>query len=153
MLVILSIFVIEVTNAEIVKPGALLTALPEGSVKMTRENTVWLVQYCPDNTCDLLEISTSVNEQDVQRLALGFFVYYSSYLYLKIWQENARRDEAIQKEIHYLTNEMCPAQSVKQLVDCRFRELMATRKLAVFYVRFDEGERAAIRLRLDDVLR
>ena len=119
---------------------------------MKREHTHWSVYYCPDNTCDLLLISTTINEDNVQRLALGFFVYFSSYIYLNPWQEEAHKNEAIQMEIRRLSNATCPIQHAKQLVECRFKELSSTQKLKIFFVRFDEGERKVTRLRLSDIL-
>ena len=42
---------------------------------------------------------------------------------------------------------------VKQLVECRFRELSSTQKLEIFFIRFDEGERKVLPLHLSDVLK
>ena len=152
VMAILSIFVLNFANAETIDSGTYLTKIPEGPVIMEREDIYWSVQYCPDNTCDLLQISTAVNENDVHRLVLGFFVYFSSYIYLNQWQEETRRNEAVQMEIRRLSNATCPVQNTKQLVECRLRELSSTRKLEIFFIRFDEGERKVTRLHLSDIL-
>ncbi|MDP3662176.1 MAG: hypothetical protein U1D41_03025 [Nitrosomonas sp.] len=149
---ILGILVLSLANAKTVDSGIYLETIPESPVIMEREDTYWSIQYCPDNTCDLLQISIAVNENDVQRLALGFFVYFSSYIYLNQWQEETRENEAFQMEIKRLSNAACPIQNTKQLVECRLRELSSTRKLEIFFIRFDEGERKVIRLHLSDIL-
>ncbi|UJP00482.1 MAG: hypothetical protein LZF64_01465 [Nitrosomonas sp.] len=152
VIAILSFFVLSLASAQAVDPGPYLTTIPEGSVIMEREHTYWSVHYCPDNTCDLLHISTAVHENDVQRLALGFFVYFSSYLHLNPWQEEARENETIQMEINRLSNTTCPIQRTKQLVECRLKALSSTQKLEIFSVRFDEGERKVTPLLLSNIL-
>lgn len=149
---VLSILALETAYSETVGPGIFLATIPEEPVKVIRGSINWSVQYCPDNTCDLLEISTTLSKQDVERLTLGYFVYFSSFIYLKEWQENARSNEDMQNEIRYLINRTCPIQNPKQLVECRVRELTATGELMMFYVRFDEGTRTSTRLQLEDVL-
>lgn len=153
VIAILSFFVLSLASAQTVAPGpSYLTTIPEGPVIMEREHTHWSVHYCPDNTCDLLHISTAVHENDVQRLALGFFVYFSSYLHLNPWQEEARENETIQMEINRLSNTTCPIQRTKQLVECRLKALSSTQKLEIFSVRFDEGERKVTPLLLSNIL-
>jgi hypothetical protein len=153
ILIVLSILTLELADAETMEIRMFLATITEGPVNITREDLNWSVQYCPDNTCDLLKFSTSLNEKDLERLVLGYFVYISSYIYLKEWQENAREDEEIQSEIRYLINEECPKRGGKQLVECRLRELMSIEKLTVFHIRYDEGIRSAVRVYLDDVIR
>lgn len=152
VMAILGILVLSLANAKTVDSGIYLETIPESPVIMERGHAYWSIQYCPDNTCDLLQISTAVNENDVQRLALGFFVYFSSYIYLNQWQEETRRNEAVQMEIRRLSNATCSIQNTKQLVECRLRELSSTRKLEIFFIRFDEGERKVTRLHLSDIL-
>lgn len=153
VLTVLSVFASEIVTAEVYNSRELLATAPEGPIVMKREHVHWVVQYCPDNTCDLLEISTLVNESDVRRLALGFFVYFSSYAYLRKWQEDVHENEAIQVEIQYLISKECPIQNAKELVECRLRELSNTQKVAIFFVRFDEGNKVVTRLQLDDILK
>ncbi|WP_160817140.1 hypothetical protein [Nitrosomonas oligotropha] len=152
VIAILSFFVLSLASAQTVDPGPYLTPIPEGPVIMEHEHSNWSVHYCPDNTCDLLHISTAVHENDVQRLALGFFVYFSSYLHLNPWQEEARENETIQMEINRLSNTTCPIQRTKQLVECRLRTLSSTQKLEISSVRFDEGERKVTPLLLSNIL-
>ena len=153
VLMFLISFVVTSVTAMTLDLEKYLASLPEGPVIFKREHTYWSVSYCPDNTCDLMQISTSVKEEEVRRLGLGFFIYFSGYIYLNQWQDEARRNEEVQTELQLLSTAACQLRYRRQLVECRFRELASRGKLKVFAVRFDEGKKRRIRLRLSDVLR
>lgn len=152
VLVFLSSLIAASVMAMATDSGKYLASLPEGPVVVERGNNYWSVNYCPDNTCDLIQVSTSLKEDEVRSLALGFFIYFSGYIYLNQWQEEARRNESMQMELRLLSTPRCHFRDGKQLVKCRFRELASKGKLKVFFVRFDEGKRSAKQLRLSDVL-
>jgi len=71
VMAILGILVLSLANAKTVDSGIYLETIPESPVIMEREDTYWSIQYCPDNTCDLLQISIAVNENDVQSTAVS----------------------------------------------------------------------------------
>lgn len=148
-----AIFAVTSVAANPIDPGAYLKALPEGPVILERGQRHWSARYCPDNTCDLLQISLSVKEDEFRRLALGYFIYFAPYIYLKHWQEESLKNNAIEADLELLASPACLRRHGKLLVDCRLRHLASAGKLKVFTIRFDEGERRVTRLRLADVLR
>lgn len=152
-LVLVSSFVTASVMALTINSEKYLASLPEGGVSVKRENNYWVASYCPDNTCDLLHISTSVKEDEAKRLALGFFIYFSGYTYLSQWQEEARRNEAMQSELQLLSTNACQSLHDRKLVECRFKELSSKKWLKIFTARFDEGKKTTTRLRLSDVFK
>lgn len=139
------------SKAAPIPSGKYLSSIPASPVIVKQVAGHWLVSFCPDNTCDIIRISTSVKENDARRLALGYFVFYSRYIYLDEWQQDARSNKEIQAELRYLANRACPPRPGKELVRCRFEELESTGKLAVLFGRSDEGKWRAAPLSLKDV--
>ncbi len=137
--------------AEGIDFGGYFSSLPEGGVSVGYGKKYWVVSYCPDNTCDLLYISTSVKEVEAKRLVLGYFVYFSEYTYLSRWQEEARKNEVVQSELQLLSINACQSLGNKSLVECRLKRLSVEKKLKIFAVRFDEGKKTTTRQRLSDV--
>jgi hypothetical protein len=110
-------------NAADTASDRFLKSLPQGPVVVEQTAQKWSVKYCPDNTCDLLEISSSVREEEVMRLALGFFGYVSQYVYLRDWQQETRRNQSVAMELRLLSNDACRFQDERQIVRCVFEAI------------------------------
>lgn len=127
--------------------------LPGGWVEISRSSKYWSIEYCPDNTCDLIRVSGSVSEADVGLLALGYFVYFSPYTYLAEWQKSRRLENSIRDRIAGMPGATCPSSSEEKVVACRLRSLAKAGQLRIFSVRFDEGRETVTPLPIQQALR
>jgi hypothetical protein len=57
--------------------------LPAGA-EYKSEKTVKVVQYCPDNTCDVFQTSKEIPINDLKEFSALYLYYVSGYVYLRI---------------------------------------------------------------------
>jgi len=92
--------------------------------------------YCPDNTCDLLDIGTN-DEQIVWEVGIVFLYYKSTYVYLRDFKKMKEPIEVIKKivEKHKL---VCKRES--KYNDCVFSKLSTKYEIKQHFARYDEGK-------------
>ena len=129
-----------------------LTSVPVGTTRFYRNTKFIWVEYCPDNTCDVLRASAAVPSDKFIDLALAYYVYFSPYEYLKEWQRGLSAANVVDSRLKQSGHRSCQTLSGKQLAKCEMKASARESRLQVFFVRFDEGHKITKRISLEKAL-
>ncbi len=114
------------------------------SVKNTAEKVE--VRYCPDNTCDVISASKSVDQTVFDDFLVLYFARISSYVYLKDFQKSISDklvDGIREKYEHFcLKRENISTKCIAQGLSEKF-------KISVLFARFDENEETLVEQKIE----
>lgn len=106
------------------------------------KGTDTLVEFCPDNTCYAFEVSGSVRSETAAAFIYLYLFYSSEYIYTETWQgkpDVRLRAEQLANKISYGE---CRAKRGGDAAVCALNRLLSENKVRLFYVVYDEKERA-----------
>lgn len=132
---------------------SLLKSMPGDAIKAFRNSEYIWIEYCPDNTCDVIRTSAKVDAVAFGILASSYYFYFSRYLYLEQWQGDVERGKAVDAKLAALARkEKCSELVGRDLARCLLRDLERRSGLQIFFVRDDERARSRLRIQTKDAL-
>ena len=104
--------------------------------------TLKVVQYCPDNTCDIIEAPASIPNEIFNDFAFLFLRYASGYVYLKKPFDKPRPflEEAKRFLPHVIERrkQQCRGDEL-EVVSCILNKMADDYGIKIYFSRFDEG--------------
>ncbi len=126
--------------------GSLSEIAPTGlEYQVTKDLKV--VAYCPDNTCNIIEAPSAIDNSILNDFSLMFLAYASGYSYLKIpfdqtrpflEQVKGRLPKVIEKH-----RSSCRGDEI-EVASCILTNIAKTHGIKIYFSRFDEGGDAKI---------
>ena len=117
--------------------------LPVGAVYKVEE-AAKVIEYCPDNTCDIFQASQEIPIIDLKEFAALYFFYVSGYVYLEkpIFEEIPFRKmhKAYVGSVIKKHNDKCTGAEL-EAVSCILKSLANKWSIRSRFVRYDEGEK------------
>ncbi|MDC8785901.1 hypothetical protein [Roseateles koreensis] len=138
---------------EQLEPDSPLRSIPGDAVKAFRDSKYLWIEYCPDNTCDVIRTSAKVDIDAFASLASAYYFYFSRYEYLKQWQSDVGLGHKIDKKLISLARqEECSGLAGKDLARCRLTGLERQSGLQILFIRYDEQSRSKLRIPTKEAL-
>jgi len=121
--------------------GSLSEIAPTGlEYRVTKELKV--VTYCPDNTCDIIEAPSAIDNEILNDFTLMFLAYASGYIYLKKPFDKSR--PFLEQAKGHLPNVIekrrnrCRGDEI-EVASCILNNIANTHGIRIYFSRFDEG--------------
>ena len=116
----------------------------EGSVKVKKTGTHVAVEFCPDNTCDIIRAPSITTMKILNDFSYLFFYYASGYTYLAISTNQSlpfiQSGSKLAKEIIRRNSGKCKQSDEFELASCVLNNLANENKIQLYFSRYDEGE-------------
>lgn len=131
----------------------LLESTPSMPARASHSVKYLWVEYCPDNTCDVIRTRKNANVDDFKILAVAYFFYFSPFEYLKEWKTDVEIRRVLNTKLADLgSRNACSALEGKELARCRLSELERRSGLQILFVRYDEGTRRSMSIPTNEAL-
>jgi hypothetical protein len=118
--------------------------LPNGAEVRVDKNKK-IIEYCPDNTCNIISAPASVNKVALEDFAVLYFSYASGYIYLGGSFDGKApyrlRSQEKVKEIVSRQRSGCKGSELA-VISCIMLRLVGQEQIKIAFSRFDEGEEA-----------
>lgn len=116
--------------------------LPSKAISKTEKNNR-IIEYCPDNPCEIISTPRSTDKQVFEDFAVLFFSYASGYIYLEKSYDNTipyrKQTKDKVKEIIARQRNECKGEELA-VVSCIMQRLARDYKIRASFSRFDEGK-------------
>jgi hypothetical protein len=119
-----------------------LTSALGDAVRVSSNGGSTAVEYCPDNTCEVFELSGASASLPIQDFALVYLFGISEYVYLEPFQSNDSSPAIRAVLARYQSD--CPHQSARVSARCVASLLAKRHAIRASFVRYDEGERNVV---------
>ena len=123
-----------------------LTSALGDAVRVSTKGGSTTVEYCPDNTCEVFELSGASASLPIQDFAFVYLFGISEYVYLKPFQSNDSSPAIRAVLARYQSN--CPQPSARVAAGCVVSLLAKRHAIQARFVRYDEGERNVVPISL-----
>lgn len=97
------------------------------------------IEYCPDNTCEVIRTKAELSNLKLAMLATGYWLYVSRYFYLKQWQSDSLNQKKYIDLVKLLSSNSCERLLHDDFVGCLLAEINSEISGELLFVRFDEG--------------
>jgi hypothetical protein len=111
------------------------------------KNKGQVVEYCPDNTCEVFSLGPKGTSAVLRDFALAYLYSVSGYVYLADFQSRTDLPEVAALLVRY--QDKCPQTARKAAVHCVAAHLARTHPVRVSFVRYDERRRHVVPVSLD----
>jgi hypothetical protein len=120
-----------------------------GQSLSVKRNGKLAIEYCPDNTCELIRGGKGTDPTKVADFAFLYFFFVSDYAYLEDLRTLVSRKHAESLVAKYSGTSLG---GVEERAVAVLRRLGRDVRVSLFFVRFDEGERHLVPLTLEEEL-
>lgn len=142
-----SSIILEDAWLKIRKPNDLATIIAKELSLRDAIGTHRQIEYCPDNTCDILKFPVTTSDKDVYQFSGLFFGFGSGYSNLyEFRKKNKRMLEKLLQE-----NQAACSKNLKP-EHCAIKRLAKKLGVRVVSVTYDEGQKCETEYLLDDIL-
>jgi len=119
--------------------AALLRSAPPGdSIRFGRSGERRWAEYCPDNTCERIEVDAKATLADFERFFVGYLWRAGAYLRLRDW----RRHDGLGAEVRGRLKSLAGRHCASQDVDCALLWFARRYRARGEFIRYDEGGRS-----------
>ena len=129
-------------NAADLRPLGFLSEIAPTGLEYRVTQKLKVVEYCPDNTCDIIEAPAGLPNEIFNDFAFLFLSYASGYIYLKKpfdksrpFLEEAKRffPHVVERRKH-----QCRGDEL-EIVSCILNKMADDYGIKIYFSRFDEG--------------
>lgn len=118
---------------------------PSVSVK----NNGRLVEYCPDNTCEVFSLRSAQASAVLADFTLAYLYAVSNYVYLEEFQSRTDLQEINRLVMRYQAN--CPQPAPRAAARCIAARLATIHPIRVTFVRYDERRKYSEPVSLEEL--
>lgn len=137
-----------------IEAGSVLEKMPEAKASAFRNKKYLWIEYCPDNTCDVLRTSAEADPKVFATLGGAYYFYFSRYIYLEDWKRNENIRLVVEENLNRIKpEEVCGSLSGKRLAKCLLERLEKKYGLQVLFVRFDERGSSSTRIPFQEAMK
>ncbi|MGZ6220415.1 MAG: hypothetical protein ACXWMV_10495 [Syntrophales bacterium] len=121
--------------------GSLSEIAPTGlEYRVTKELKV--VAYCPDNTCDIIEAPSAIDNEILNDFTFIFLAYTSGYIYLKkpfdVSRPFLEQLKRLLPTVIEKRRNRCEGDEI-EVASCILINIANTHSIKIYFSRFDEG--------------
>ncbi|MCJ0826362.1 hypothetical protein MQC88_10435, partial [Luteimonas sp. 50] len=117
------------------------------SVAVSSQGDLAIVEYCPDNTCEVFTLRGPSATLPLQDFAFAYLLGVSEYLYLESFQADTK-SPAIRAVLGRYRSH-CPQPPSPEAARCVVGYLASIYPIKASFVRYDEGERNVVPIPLE----
>lgn len=119
--------------------ATLLRSVPPGdSIRFGRSGDWRWAEYCPDNTCERIEVDAKASRADLERFFAGYLRRAGTYLHLKDWRRRDGLGVEVRERLAGLAGSHCRPEDV----DCALAWFARRYRARGEFIRYDEGGRS-----------
>jgi hypothetical protein len=111
-----------------------------------------LLEFCPDGTCDGFVTSGNVSLSTLKDFAYLYVYFFSDNLTLDDWKRTEGAKETADRVLGQNQYLACKNADRREAARCILRDLSSNGRIRLIFVRYDEGERHAVRENLQERL-
>ena len=111
-----------------------------------------LLEFCPDGTCDGFVTSGNVPLPTLKDFAYLYVYFFSDDITLGNWRGTAGAKEMADRVLGQTQYLACKNMDSREAARCVLRDLSRNGRIRLIFVRYDEGERHAVRENLQEKL-
>lgn len=116
------------------------------------DSTGVLVEYCPDNTCEVFRSDNKQAESSVADFAFLYLHYVSDYTTLSGFRKSPEATRTAERLLNQLGQRACTKTSRAETIKCVVRHFGRRHGMSLFLVRYDEKVRNEIPKSLEEEL-
>ncbi|WP_156920063.1 hypothetical protein [Comamonas composti] len=126
-----------------------LSSLPFGGVIVKNKSRNRVTEYCPDETCDRLVISSRIPEDIFNSILLFYFSRISGYIYLEEWREKIILIDSTNILTPFAKH--CLNKNEKDMARCFLKWGASKYNLRIYFIRYDENKEYISRIKIEDL--
>lgn len=111
------------------------------AIRMSTRGDSTIVEYCPDNTCEVFTLAGASASTPLQDFAFAYLFSISKYAYLERFQSQGTAPAVRAVLARY--RDPCPQRSSQAAARCIVGLLARRHAIRASFVRYDEGRRNA----------
>ena len=123
--------------------------IAHGGPLVSVKNNGRLVEYCPDNTCEVFSVRSGKERAALADFALAYLYSVSGYVYLEEFQARTDFHEVSQLLMRYKAN--CPQLGQREAARCVAARLATKHPIRVTFVRYDERRKYSMPISLESL--
>lgn len=104
------------------------------------------VEFCPDNTCDLVVAIKSVSIDTLKDFTYLYIYFFSDYYVLDDWRKSKRPMLIAENILSKKKYQACRNSNQKEAASCLLRRLSRKNHIELFFVRYDENIRSVVQI-------
>jgi len=104
-----------------------------------------LLEFCPDGTCDGFVVSGTMPVATLKDFAYLYEYFFSDYTFLGEWRARQEAKDAAERVLSKPEYRNCKSDSNREAARCVLLGLSRNGRVRLIFVRYDEGERHAVR--------
>jgi hypothetical protein len=112
------------------------------------KNNAHLLEFCPDGTCDGFVVSGNISVVTLRDFAFLYEYFFSDYTYLGEWRARSDSRNAAGRVLSKEEYQGCKHDMDQETARCVLSNLSRNGRIRLIFVRYDEGERHAVRMDL-----
>lgn len=117
------------------------------SIKESKKGSEQRIEYCPDQTCDVLEFPANVKSEEVAKFSTIFFGFGSGYYSLDKFRK--KNKSLLNKLIKEQKSECSKSTNIGH---CLIKKMAKNLSIRLFSVNYDEGQRCEVENLFEDIL-
>ncbi len=110
-----------------------------------------IIEYCPDNTCDVMAMDGRNNENILADFAYLYLFFGSNYSYLLEWKNNEDTKQHLFSILRKYTSVEWAKLDDNKKAQRVLNQLSSQYGITVSFVRYDEGAKYAVPINLEDI--
>jgi hypothetical protein len=109
------------------------------------KNNGRLLEFCPDNTCNGFVTSGNVTAATLKDFAYLYVYFFSDFTYLEEWRHTDEAKKTAELLLAQPESRSCRNTDRREAARCVLRDLSRNGRIRLIFIRYDEGERSAVR--------
>jgi hypothetical protein len=115
-------------------------------------NPVKSIEFCPDNTCELIVAKKGVCIDNLKDFAYLYIYFFSDYFVLDDWRKSKKAALVAEKILSKPKYQWCKNSDQQRTARCILRHLSKKGRIELYAVRYDENERSLVNIEINSVV-
>jgi hypothetical protein len=130
-----------------------LQSIPRGPPRFASGGSFRWIEYCPDETCDVVRTKRPIARHELQGVTLAYLFLESGYTYLTEWKADPSLAVVVKQFLDRQDSAAdCRREESERRSKCILRGMAAKFELEVVFTRSDERKTYAQRKKLVDII-
>jgi hypothetical protein len=110
------------------------------------------IEFCPDNTCDFFLARRKIASESLKDFAFIYEYFFSDYYVLEEWRRGEEPGKRAQRILSSPAYKSCAGRTDEESARCVLRLLSREGQIRLYFVRYDEGERNVVPVKLEEAI-